>query len=228
MLRILILSIIFASLAGCNLFSSKPSIAKSHTMSSTDTEAIHERALAGNGAAQYALAYRYYYGIGVPQNTNLAVQWMRDSKYNGYALAKSALPIIEAEDKKEKQQGLSNAAVNVAHDEVAPPAYMPEGPSNRHQYTHLLQESSVKKSDDFTVSILESNSLDHAKKFIIKNDLHHAVIREVKVGKKTRYQVLSGDFASARDAREHIKNMPTAIKELRPSVLPITRGDASQ
>ena len=31
--------------------------------------------------------------------------------------------------------------------------------------------------------------------FIIKNGLYHAVIREVKVGKKTRYQVLTGDFA---------------------------------
>jgi septal ring-binding cell division protein DamX len=219
MLRILILSTILASLAGCNLFSSKPSIASTHN--TADASTVRHHANTGSGAAQYALAYRYYYGIGVQENTNLAVHWMRKSKQSGYPLARSALPIIEAEQRQDEQHSYQPAY----HPR---PAYIPEGPSNRDEYAHLLHGVDDDGSDKFTIAIVQSKSKADAQRFIAKNDLHDATIKAVQDGKKTRYQVVSGEFSSASAAREHVKSMPEDVKELRPSVLPITKGDASQ
>ena len=38
--------------------------------------ALLDRAKAGSPKAQYLIAYRYYYGIGVQENVGLAIAWM--------------------------------------------------------------------------------------------------------------------------------------------------------
>jgi len=45
----------------------------------------------GNADAQYAIAYMYYYGQGVPQDVDVAKSWMKKAASQGQFLAKQAL-----------------------------------------------------------------------------------------------------------------------------------------
>ncbi len=53
--------------------------------------ALHDAAAAGQPRAQYAVGYMYYYGQGVPEDTDKALAWIRRAAESGDALAVEAL-----------------------------------------------------------------------------------------------------------------------------------------
>lgn len=86
----------------------------------------------GNSQAQYAMGYRYYYGIGVKENINRAKSWLYRSATNGNSVARKALNDIK---RWQGDQSPEDAAV-VYH--TPRPAYVPPPPSNRHEFADEL------------------------------------------------------------------------------------------
>lgn len=56
--------------------------------------------LAANGKkeAQYAVGYMYYYGLGVPRDSESGIFWMQKSAEQNYQPAKDALNLIYSRD----------------------------------------------------------------------------------------------------------------------------------
>ena len=52
---------------------------------------LEQLARQGDPAAQYGLGYLHYYGLGVPQDTEMALLWIRRAADNGYEDAGTAL-----------------------------------------------------------------------------------------------------------------------------------------
>ena len=195
----------------------QPTNSLASTQQQQQTGQLVSQASAGNRAAQYALAYRYYYGIGVRQDTDTAIHWMRLSKENGYPLAKTALPeILEARRHNYQHVRLRKAYYAPARPKVITPA-----PSNRHEYSNLLHESNPESHDDFTLGITKKKSRAAAEEFIQENELSGASVQAIKKGRETQYEVVSGKYKTMKEARENMRNLPEKVKKLHPSVKPL-------
>lgn len=67
---------------------------------------LEHRARLGDTAAQYAVGYMSYYGLGTPENRDLAINWFEVSAKYGYQPAQQALRILTHDTYK--------ASVNIA------------------------------------------------------------------------------------------------------------------
>src|SRR5436190_20183950 len=60
-------------------------------------------AVNGNPQAQYAVGYMYYYGYGVPEDTESGMFWMNKAAEQHFPPAMTALDLIHQHDIEEKQ-----------------------------------------------------------------------------------------------------------------------------
>lgn len=83
-----------------------------------------------NANAQYAVAYMYYYGIGVEQNLPEAMYWMKKSAESGNKTAQAVLPALNAQvpnllfmdDKMAAQYSSGNVAAPIHMNKAVKPA----------------------------------------------------------------------------------------------------------
>ena len=164
----------------------------------------------GDADAQYALGYMYYYGSGIEQNKRLGAQWIKRSAIQGQVLAKQALSIIS-----HHQQPVVVAQSLTANSHPEATVYL--------KNTH--------KSPVVTVQVMTSGYLSR---------LRSQAKRLVSVCKPTRihqsmskkgvesYVLTCGYFASVKQAKRFVNQLPAYWKKDRPWVRPLSAYSAEK
>lgn len=96
---------------------------------SCDTINIEQAASSGDPDAQYALGYLYYYGIGLAQNDQAALIWIRKAAAQDQPLAKQALLIMQksytSSSRVNTPPPINNAPPSYSASPTSPPMSSP-------------------------------------------------------------------------------------------------------
>lgn len=169
---------------------------------------LQQAAQAGDPDAQYALGYLYYYGKGVPQNSGMALNWMKRAAVQGQEQAVKAMALL----------GQPEPTVH----EAVPLASTAPAPAESVKVT-ADHKSSSKAADQagsdssYTLQLLSSSSKKAAEDYIKSNHLvGKATIYSSKKNSKTLYVVGYGNYSSSAEAKAMIKKLPAAIRAKKP------------
>lgn len=182
-------------------------------LNSLTLDQLEQAASAGDPDAQYALGYMYFYGKGVPQNTNTALNWIKRASVQGQEQAVRAMTLLAPVEK--------------------PPAEVPPGMTTTTTTstttatavikTTTVTPSSPVSSKNYTLQLLGTSSKKQADSYIKNNHMAgKATIYTTQRNGKAWYVVGYGTYASSNEAKAHIKSLPASIQAKKPFVKTIS------
>lgn len=211
-----------SSQSSAQSYASAASAAKSTTQSSQAQSSVtlaqlQRMAQSGDADAQYTLGYRYYYGIGVKQNTETSLSWMTQAASQGQKQALQALKLV-------KQSSAVQNETQKKHRFSA--RYLK---SNRSQ--SAVQQASYNKSASnptattipgFTLQLMGTHDKQSLIDFIMTNNLQDkATYYRRSYDGQDWYVLVSGRYASQQEALNAIDQLPETLKSMNPWVKPL-------
>ena len=156
----------------------------------------------GDADAQYALGYRFYYGIGVKQDQSKSLTWLSQSASQGQIQARQALALI-------------HHAVQIDRQHAA---------SNQLNAKKPLQVASkvVSPSEGFTLQLMGTHDKKSLVDFILANHLQNkATYYRRSFDSQDWYVLVSGRFATQNEAMAAINTLPDTVRKMNPWVKPL-------
>lgn len=201
-------------------------------------------AVEGKPEAEYAVGYMYYYGYGVPMDTESGIFWIDKSAEQDYPQAITAVDLIHQHDLDEAKAAEDRKKVSDIRLMQAPIAVTPrhlkkismnEQPSEtvsapdekpideiKQPTPQPIQKAVLKAepiSPKFTLQLYGSYELVHVKylqsQLRLKNTGH---IYQTSHQGKDWYVLTFGNFGTAHEATATKQNLPKNLRELSPWV----------
>lgn len=153
-------------------------------------------AVSGNPQAEYAIGYMYFYGYGVPQDSDTGLFWMEKSAEQGYLPAIKALNLIKKQSTSVKERV-----------EAAEP--LPVNPPRE----------PIVRADGYGLQLFGSYDLNAVKQLQRDVDKHNfTVIWHTEYHGRDWYVLMYGHYKTCAAARKAIVEMPRKLQELHPWV----------
>jgi len=252
------LAIPLASIQGCATVDTSQKATVSEARTFEEAKALYQKgdyaragvilkglADKGDAAAQYALGYLYYYGQGVDQNTDVALDWFRLSAAKGFDKAKEALQRHEVLQKKDNQSSQQPPIINKAPAPTPPPSAdassqkilekgigtnnitssTPDAESAKpDSQTGAAEQSTINKDpllsrspSNYTIQLMSGSSETAVKKYIAKYGLEDkATYFPHVVNGRTVYSVIYGDYESRNAALGAMRGLPYTLQKSSP------------
>jgi len=191
-------------------------------------EAFHELlpvAVNGNPEAQYAIGYMYYYGYGVPEDTESGIFWINKAAEQHYEPAIHALDLINKTPRAhrfsnqiKRQDALMHAVSPVPVR--APSKKMPVTKTHVTQVVPHLVPSISKKH--YALQLFGSYDLSSVKilqsQLKLKNTGH---VYQTKHNGRDWYVLTFGNFVTNAEASATTAHLPNELRGLHPWVRPV-------
>ncbi|HVV68326.1 MAG TPA: SPOR domain-containing protein [Gammaproteobacteria bacterium] len=191
---------------------------------------LQQAADAGDPDAQYALGYMYYYGKGVPQNTQTALNWLKRAAVQGQSQAISAMSLL-GQNTPAPQQTMTY----VPSQNYAPPtnrsnsARKTSTPGNVNTTvtttTTLVSEtggqplSKAQTGHYYTIQLLGASNKDTLNNYINTYHLQgKTTYYQTKHQGKTWYVLVYGNYQTHDEAQAAIASLPAAVRAKKPWV----------
>lgn len=161
----------------------------------------------GDPDAQYGIGYRYYYGIGVKQDTAKSLAWFEQAATHGQTQARQALKLIkEAEGRLAMQEG-----------RIAPTSITSDVAAN--SKPAVVADAS---SEGYTLQLMGSADKDSLVSFIVDKKLQDkATYYKKKANGHDWYVLVAGRYNTQQEALAAIHGLPEDMKRLNPWVKPL-------
>lgn len=163
-------------------------------------------AVKGKAEAQYAVGYLYYYGYGVPEDTESGLFWMTKAAEQHYPPAMQAIDLIHQHPIEAQSPIPTREAIpyEKRRDEIL---------------KTMTASPTLKKTAYYSLQLYGSHRLTDVKglqtALRLKNTGH---IYETTYKGKNWYVLTFGNFITAQEAAETQHNLPTDLKNMRPWV----------
>lgn len=212
-------------------------------------EAFHQLlplAVKGNAEAQYAVGYMYYYGYGVPEDTESGMFWMSKAADQHYSPAIQALQIIhqhhiETEHWQKRDERLQYAPISVTHQKMSlletetRPEPAVKIATAQEEKSDLLDMLPTAPASRVTPKVVTSTPTPTARKYALQlyGSYHLASVKELQKqlhlkntghiyqtthNGKDWYVLTFGRFATASEASATQHNLPGTLKKMTPWV----------
>lgn len=185
-----------------------------------------QAAVQGLMLAQYNLGTLYYRGLGVPADPAQAAWWYRQAADQGSEPAREALAALqdagvvvpEEEPPADGEPAAAVAPLEEAGDRAAPAAAAPGAPrADLSQLALGVDWLRRQPAEHFTVQVFASNDPAVVRRFLARYRFSRQVaIYPFKRAGEPWYGVIYGRFATSREARAALAELPEAVRKGRP------------
>ncbi len=190
-------------------------------------EQLQTMARRGDADAQYALGYRYYYGIGVKQDMTKSVSWLKQAGSQGQTQARQALVLIRQANNMDTQSG-GTAQAKQSSSTAGTQTGSTMGASGTAASTMVQrgdmsrQASSSGASNGFTLQLMGTHDKQSLVDFIMTNNLQDkATYYRRSFDGQDWYVLVSGRFSTQSEALEAIRRLPENVRSMNPWVKPL-------
>lgn len=194
----------------------------SHANKNISFDQLQRMAQSGDADAQYAIGYRFYYGIGVKQNTESSLSWMSQAASQGQKQALQALRLIKQAN---ASQGVDQAATSQASKSEALKKINPIAAKltrKRDSRSQQVASQSSATIPGFTLQLMGTHDKQSLIDFIVTHNLQDkATYYRRSYDGQDWYVLVSGRYSSQQDALDAISRLPESLKSMNPWVKPL-------
>ncbi len=199
---------------------------------------LQRMAQSGDADAQYALGYRYYYGIGVKQNTESSLSWMTQAASQGQKQALQALRLIKQANAAQsthqtaqstqasQNQTAKTASASSQNTQYSKPSYnfltRRSHAKGAQPASHGSQQIAKATIPGFTLQLMGTHDKQSLIDFIMSNNLQDkATYYRRSYDGQDWYVLVSGRYSSQQEALDAIDRLPETLKSMNPWVKPL-------
>jgi len=196
---------------------------------------LEQAADAGDPDAQYALGYMYYYGKGVSQNTQTALNWMKRAAVQGQSQAMNAMALLGQSVPAPQQQSMTySQGPSFAPSANAPVKSAKKTPASGNITTVVTtttttpvtepssggqQLSKASAGHYYTIQLLGASSKGALDSYINTYNLQgNATYYQTKHQGKNWYVLVYGNYKTHAQAQTAIATLPAAVRAKKPWV----------